>query len=75
MIKVSTFMKKMATRKKKKKNFSEKILIKLSIVEKNRAQGFADIYAGGNLSKWVRHCLDNYSPKFLKKKRPPVYHP
>lgn len=34
---------------------------------KNKAQIRANLYAGGNLSKWARHCLENPNPAMLKR--------
>lgn len=33
--------------------------------EMNSIQLRADIYAGGNFSKWVRYCAQNCPPKVL----------
>lgn len=34
--------------------------------DENRIQMLADIYAGGNFSKWVRHAALNCERKFIK---------
>lgn len=44
--------------------------IQIRVPEKlyNRMVLLADLYADGNLSVWIRHCITNYQPKFLIKK-------
>lgn len=46
----------------------EILRIRLSKKEKNKARGLAKLYADGNLSAWVRHCIENYESKFIGKK-------
>jgi hypothetical protein len=47
--------------------YDKKILIKLSSKQKTRALMLAKIYTNGNLSKFVRYCLENYIPEIPKK--------
>lgn len=44
------------------------IKVRMTKKQKNKAQIRADLYADGNLSLWVRYCIDNPKPKILKKK-------
>lgn len=44
------------------------IQIRISEKEKNKAQIRANLYFNGNLSEWLRYCLDNVNVKKLKKK-------
>ena len=44
---------------------SDELRVRVTKKEKNKIRGLAKIYAGGNLSQWVRHCIDNYESKFL----------
>lgn len=44
------------------------IRLRVSKKLRNRIKMKASIYAHGNMSEWARHCLENYEPKFLKKK-------
>lgn len=39
--------------------------LRFSEEEENRIQMLADIYAGGNFSKWVRHAAINCDRKML----------
>lgn len=34
--------------------------------ELNMLKGRAKLYADGNLSKWILHCVQEYRPRFLK---------
>ena len=36
---------------------------------KKKCEIMAGIYADGDMSEWIRHCIDNYQPKIVKKKR------
>lgn len=42
------------------------IQIRLSKKLLNRARGLARLYAGGSLSRWIRHGMENAPRKFLK---------
>lgn len=50
------------------KDKKELIQIRISKKEKNKAQIRANLYFSGNLSKWLRYCLENANVKKLKKK-------
>lgn len=43
----------------------EYIQIRVSPWEKNRIRGLAKLYAGGDLSLWIRHAAFNAERKFL----------
>lgn len=62
----------LAVRKKSQKEEIKKVrqdeVLKVRYSEelKNKTIIRAKMYAGGDVSKWVRHCLDNYEPKVIK---------
>ncbi len=35
----------------------------------SKAVTMASLYSDGDLSRWVRHCVENYQPKVVKKKK------
>lgn len=35
----------------------------------SKLEAMADMYADGDFSEWVRHCLENYQPKIVKGKK------
>jgi hypothetical protein len=51
----------MSTYKKKKRLF-----VRLDEILYNKIKLYAQIYSEGDVSKWVRHCLDDPKRKFLK---------
>jgi hypothetical protein len=53
-------------RKRSPKALREIIQFRLSLQEKNRIKGLAKIYAGGDVSKWLRHGGINAPRRFLK---------
>lgn len=55
-----------AGRKPSPKSMREVMKFRLSIQEKNRIKGLAKIYAGGDVSKWLRHAGVNAPRRFLK---------
>lgn len=61
-------MEKSKTKAKRKKERSRMKARKLrfSEEEQNRIQMLADIYAGGNFSKWVRHAALNCDRRMLE---------
>ena len=46
--------------KKKSEYKVEKIHIRMTTLERNQLQIFANIYCDGNLSEFVRHCVLNF---------------
>ena len=50
------------------KDKKQLIQIRISEKEKNKAQIRANLYFEGNLSKWLRYCLENVNVKKLKRK-------
>jgi len=52
----------------KKLNKTVSIKIRLTENEATFLKNTAEVYADGNISKWIRYCFMNYEPKFLKKK-------
>ena len=52
---------------KKTKNKEERIMIRVTKKQKKFYQLGARMYTNGDLSKWVRYCLENISPKRLKR--------
>jgi hypothetical protein len=51
------------------KKKSELIKLRITPEQKNRARGLAEIYTNGNVSDWVRFCLENYLPAMKKPDR------
>jgi len=35
----------------------------------SKAVTMASLYSDGDLSRWIRHCVENYQPKVIKKKK------
>jgi len=35
--------------------------------EHKQLKVMAKLYAYGDVSKWIRHCIDDYNPAFIKK--------
>ena len=53
----------------KKKLRNQMITVRLTKEEKRRLEVLAEMYGNGDLSQWVRHCLENYQPKLVKTRR------
>jgi len=46
---------------------SVKIQIRLDERQKNKAQIRANLYFKGNLSKWIKYCLENCNTRKIKR--------
>jgi hypothetical protein len=51
--------------------FKHRLNLRLTEKEFNKAKMLAGMYAAGNVSHWIRYCLNNYIPKFLEKESQP----
>jgi hypothetical protein len=54
-------------RKKKKKTLEKVVCFRVTKAEMSTLKVMARMYAGGNMAKWLRHCITDYTPKILKK--------
>jgi hypothetical protein len=53
-------------RKKSTKTLMKTIQFRISAKDKNRIKWLAEQYAGGDVSRWLRHAALNASRRFLK---------
>lgn len=54
---------------KKEKVEQARLELRIPLVTLNKAKISAAKYAEGNLSAWIRHCLENYIPGAVKGER------
>ncbi len=54
-----------------KKLKTTSVQIRMTEFQKNKLQMIADRYAGGSLTVWIEHCIDNAPRKFLVKPKQP----
>ena len=54
---------------KKTKLYTEITAFKQTRKQKKQMLAMAKLYSGGDVSNWIRYCLESYSPKMLNKKK------
>jgi hypothetical protein len=52
----------------KDKGKDKRIALRLTKADFIFLECTAKVYADGNISEWIRHCIKNYEPKYLKKR-------
>lgn len=60
----------MARRITQEKN-SQAVSFRLPTSLMSKIQVCAEMYADGDISSWIRHCVANYNPRMLTKKKCP----
>lgn len=57
----------MAKKRKKKTNLEKVLTVRVNKAEFSKLKAMAKMYAEGSMSAWLRHCINEYRPKLIKK--------
>lgn len=56
------------TKKKKKPELSTVVTFRVNKSQYSKIKALAKMYADGQISTWIRHCLTDYTPKMMGKR-------
>jgi len=59
-------------KKNKKTDLTNVITFRVNEVDFSKLKAMSKMYADGVMSQWLRHCIAQYQPKMVQKKRPRV---